>query len=112
MARVLVLVLVVGVVIDVFALIDLWGIDRSRIRVFNKPVWAVIIIALPVVGAILWFLVGRGGKGRGGRVVIAPDDDPEFLRRLSEEARRAERARRREQGEQERSDPDDEPTAR
>ena len=43
-------------------------------------------IVLPVIGAILWFLIGRPRGTSPRRVTyshpIAPDDDPEFLRNL------------------------------
>ena len=46
----------------------------------------VAIVALPVVGPVGWFAVGRppggGIAGPGRRPPIAPDDDPDFLRRL------------------------------
>lgn len=98
----LIVVAVAAVILDVFALIDLRYFDAARIRTFNKPIWAVVIILVPIVGAVLWFLVGRGTGGRGlgrrpARPPVAPDDDPEFLRRIREEQEAAERIRRLEQ---------------
>jgi hypothetical protein len=90
-------VLVIALVIDVFALIDLRYIDRSRIRAFSKPVWAIIIIVVPVIGALLWFLLGRGRKAAPVVRPMAPDDDPEFLRRLRDDSEQQERIRRMEQ---------------
>ncbi len=90
-------VIVVAVIIDVFALIDLRYIDRARIRSFSKPVWAVIIIVVPIVGALLWFLLGRGRAVPAAPRSTAPDDDPEFLRRLREESEEQQRIRRLEQ---------------
>ena len=90
-------VLVVAVVIDVFALIDLRYLDRSRVRAFSKPVWAVIIILVPVIGAALWFFLGRGRKAKAQPRAVAPDDDPEFLRKLHDESEQEERIRRLEQ---------------
>ena len=90
-------IVVIAVVIDVFALIDLRYIDRSRIRAFSKPVWAVIIIVVPVIGAILWFILGRGRAVKQAPRQVAPDDDPEFLRKLREESEQQERIRRMEQ---------------
>ena len=88
---------VIAVVIDVFALIDLRYIDRSRIRAFSKPVWAIIIIVVPVIGAILWFLLGRGRAVKKAKRQVAPDDDPEFLKKLGEGSEYDERIRRMEQ---------------
>jgi hypothetical protein len=49
--------------------------------------WAVTVVALPVVGAACWLLFGRpNAESRGeidaNRRPQAPDDDPDFLRRL------------------------------
>ncbi len=93
----LIIVVVVAVVIDVFALIDLRYVDRARIRAFSKPVWALIIVLVPVVGALLWFLLGRGRPIRPAPTPVAPDDDPAFLERLREESAQDERIRRLEQ---------------
>ena len=90
-------IVVIAVVIDVFALIDLRYIDRSRIRAFSKPVWAVIILVVPVIGAILWFILGRGRAVKRAPRQVAPDDDPEFLKKLREESEQQERIRRMEQ---------------
>lgn len=89
MTRLLVIALVVAVALTVFAVVDVAYFDRLRVRGVPKGVWIVMILLVPVVGALLWFFVGRGprgGRGRSGgsgrRGPIAPDDDPEFLRNL------------------------------
>lgn len=89
MTRLLVIALVVAVALTVFAVVDVAYFDRLRVRGVPKGVWIVVILLVPVVGALLWFFVGRGprgGRGRSGgsgrRGPIAPDDDPEFLRNL------------------------------
>jgi hypothetical protein len=89
---------VAAVILDVFALVDLALIDRTRVRAFPKWVWIVVIVVVPFIGAILWFLVGHGWSRRGGeRRVIAPDDDPSFLKNLSRDEEQNERIRRLEQ---------------
>lgn len=93
----LLVVFVAAVVIDVFALIDLRYLERSRVRAFSKPVWALIIVLVPVVGAALWFLLGRGRRVRVVPLPPAPDDDPEFLSRLRLGSAQDERIRRLEQ---------------
>lgn len=72
----------------VFALVDVSLIEKERVRGLPKWGWIVLIIVVPIVGAVLWLAVGRvrlgeGGSRRGRR--IAPDDDPEFLSRLNRE---------------------------
>jgi type VI protein secretion system component VasK len=89
---------IVALVLDVFALVDVALIERSRVRAFPKLVWILIILVVPFVGALLWFLVGRDWRRRRGeRRVIAPDDDPAFLRSLAEQEAQEERIRRLEQ---------------
>jgi hypothetical protein len=84
---------------SIFAIIDIALIDRARVKSLPKILWAIIAMIL-LVGPIIWFLLGRerltprGGRGgsvrRGPR---APDDDPDFLRKLSREQAQQERIR-------------------
>ena len=107
MARLFVIVPFLVVALDVFAIVDLALIDPRRVRTLNKFVWVLIILVLPVVGALLWFLVGRERRDAGGsRRTVAPDDDPAFLRNLNTQGDRQERIRRLEQ---ELADLDDDP---
>lgn len=41
------------------ALIDLITIEGSRVKYLDKFFWIVIVILLPGVGSILWFVIGR-----------------------------------------------------
>lgn len=98
---------VAAVVLDIFAVVDLVIIDRARVRAFPKVFWVIIILVVPFVGALLWFLVGRDWGSRGGeRTMVAPDDDPTFLRNLRRDEDQDERIRRLEQ---ELADLDDDP---
>ncbi len=98
---------VAAFVLDVFAIIDLVLIERGRVRAFPKFLWLLIILVVPFVGALLWFLVGRERRDRGGeRRTVAPDDDPAFLRNLRRDEEQDERIRRLEQ---ELADLDDDP---
>jgi len=69
----------------IYALVDCLFAESSRFRALNKPLWALIIVVLPVVGAVLWFLLGRARKSGRPEVrrFVAPDDDPEFSGRSS-----------------------------
>ncbi|WP_210480207.1 PLD nuclease N-terminal domain-containing protein [Naasia sp. SYSU D00948] len=96
MARFWVIAAVVAAAFMIYSLVDCAMTDRSRIRGPRKGVWLLIIL-LPVLGGLLWFLVGRGrASGRPTRTV-APDDDPAFLRRLAQDKDQEERIRRLEQ---------------
>ncbi len=85
-------------VIFVYGLVDVIRTDGRLTRGISKPAWIVVMIVLPVVGAILWLLIGRprgtSGQQQSRRHPTAPDDDPDFLRNLE--------ARRRQQAEAER----------
>ncbi|MET3921983.1 PLD nuclease N-terminal domain-containing protein [Arthrobacter sp. UYEF20] len=81
-----VVVAVAVLVVFVYGLIDVIRTDSRQTRGISKPAWIVVQIVLPVIGAILWFLIGRP-RGTGPAPVtyshpIAPDDDPDFLRNL------------------------------
>jgi len=79
---------VVVVILTVYAVVDCALFDRNRIRGVPRWAWILMIIFLPVLGAVLWLVIGRGRRSNtantGGRVTrsMAPDDDPDFLRGL------------------------------
>jgi hypothetical protein len=111
MIRVLVPLVLTGLL--VFAVVDIIAIDGSRVRGLPKYAWIGLAIILPLIGPLLWFLVGRErleprnhGRYADGRAVpaspsspgrrfgpIAPDDDPDFLGRLSREQQQEDRIR-------------------
>src|SRR5919206_1371411 len=102
MLRVVVVLVVVGVM--VYALVDCLRADARDLRLLPRPAWLLIII-VPLVGAVLYLLAGRpvGVTEEPAPRPLAPDDDPEFLRRLDIERRRRQadeqRRRRRERQE-------------
>jgi hypothetical protein len=107
MARFYVVLAFLVLAFDVFAIVDVMLIDQRRIRALNRPLWVLVIVVLPVIGAILWFLAGRERRnGAGDRRTVAPDDDPAFLRNLRRDEEQDERIRRLEQ---ELADLDDDP---
>lgn len=89
MARLLVIVPVIVLAAMIFALVDLLGIEESRVRALPKPLWIVVIVVLPLIGSVLWFVLGRdrGDRPRSG-ARPAPDDDPAFLGRIKRESER------------------------
>ena len=96
-----VLILLIAIAVVLWALFDAIQTDSRDMRRLNKPLWVAVILLLPF-GAFLWFVFGRpkvpagaGSRGpaahpaRAGREQVsrpAPDDDPEFLARLSQQA--------------------------
>ena len=77
MSRIIIAVVVVALVLTVYAIIDCAMTDRDACRIFSKPVWMLIVL-LPVAGALLWILFGKRGPVA---TRPAPDDDPEYLAR-------------------------------
>ncbi len=98
MARLLVVLPFVVLALDVFAIVDVAFTEPRRIRALNKPIWVILIVILPVLGAILWLAVGKARRDRDGEArSTAPDDDPAFLRNLRRDEKQDERIRRLEQ---------------
>jgi len=95
MSRVLPIAIVVWVAFTVFTLVDVALIDRRRIRGLPKLVWILVILLVPLVGGTLWLVVGRVRSGDVAGSVrrgpVAPDDDPDFLRKLNRERAMEER---------------------
>lgn len=75
----------------VYTLADLAQYPAPRVAGFPRWAWALMIILLPFIGAIGWLFARRGNdpqppaRGRGSG---APDDDPEYLAWLRDQARR------------------------
>lgn len=93
MARGLLILALVAAVFWVFTIVDCAVQPPTRHRGVSKPVWILIVVLLPVLGGILWLVVGRTRKSA---VVArrAPDDDPEFLGRIGTISDQDERIRR------------------
>jgi hypothetical protein len=98
---------VVVVILTIYTVVDCALFDRSRIRGLPRWAWILIIVFIPVIGPILWLLIGRGRRnqpvGRTTRT-MAPDDDIDFLKGLNKNKDQEERIR---QMEQELADLDD-----
>jgi len=92
--------ILIAVGLTIFTVVDIALIDRTRVKVLPKVLW-ILIAFVVVVGPVLWFLLGReritprgGASGSVRRGPRAPDDDPEFLRRLAREREQEERIRK------------------
>jgi hypothetical protein len=80
MVRLLLIFALVAVIFWVFSIVDAAVQPAERHRGVGKPVWVAIVVVFPVIGGILWFAIGR--VSANAPRVIAPDDDPDFLRGL------------------------------
>ena len=102
---------VIGLVIIglwLWAIYDSVIIPVERVRYLPKAVWVIIVLLFFPIGAAAWFIFGRGralagsgvtppsratwgGRAASGvparRTMIAPDDDPDFLRSLNKPKR-------------------------
>ena len=99
--------------LHLYVLLDVLRSPGSEVRVMPKWLWLLVSL-VPLLGPAGWLLAGRpavgpssgggggggaggiGGGPRPGRGPLAPDDDPEFLKRLDEQswAARMEKLRR------------------
>ena len=99
-------------VVMLYAFIDCLHSPGVLVRVLPKWLWLVVIVVVPLLGAIGWLLGGRPARasvdvaaasgsvfGRSRRAAVAPDDDPAFLRQLSDEEGQRKMRERRERGE-------------
>ena len=93
MPRVLLILALVATAFWVFTIVDCAVQPPNRHRGVSKPIWLLIVVLLPVLGGILWLIVGRV---RASSIVArrAPDDDPEFLGRIGTISDQDERIRR------------------
>ncbi|GHG46919.1 hypothetical protein GCM10011331_07290 [Flavimobilis marinus] len=92
MLRILLTLAVIALI--VYAATDCAGSTDDERRGVPKPLWMLIIIVLPVFGAVAWLIQRYSGRknrprpARSPRPPVAPDDDPDFLWRLEQERRR------------------------
>ena len=96
---------VLGVLFAAVALISCLSVsDKRTIRRMPRALWVLVIMLIPLVGPVAWFVFGRPRKPlsapSGWRVAAglperprppAPDDDPDFLRSLEPPGREPER---------------------
>jgi hypothetical protein len=64
-ARVLLIGSFVLAAIMIYAIVDVAITPKNRVRKIPKPVWFVVIVLFPLVGAVLWFLTGKTRRNAG-----------------------------------------------
>ena len=90
-----VVLLLVSVGVTIYALVDCWRSTDDEVRGLPRPAWILLIILIgplgvPPFGAAAYLLFGRPTATLPGpRRVVAPDDDPDFLRQLDQQRRKA-----------------------
>ncbi|MFI8593251.1 PLD nuclease N-terminal domain-containing protein [Microbacterium sp. NPDC078428] len=93
MPRVLLILAVLALVFYVVSIVDCAVQPPNRHRGVPKSAWLAIIVVLPVLGGILWFVIGRGRR-QTAAARRAPDDDPVFLGSIGSISDQDERIRR------------------
>ncbi len=93
MVRVWLILGFVALAFWVYAIVDVAVQPATRHRAVSKPVWIAIVVLLPVLGGILWLVIGRTRRSVV-QARRAPDDDPEFLGRIGTQSEQDERIRR------------------
>ena len=88
MTRVALTLLLIALVADVAAIVSCALTPEAQVRGIPKPLWLLVILVFPGLGAVLWFVFGRERQAARVRPT-APDDDPEFLRSLGRSRRAA-----------------------
>jgi hypothetical protein len=96
MAKVLLVLAAIGVTL--YAVIDCLRSDDDEIRTLPKPLWLLIIVAVPLFGGMVWILFGREPVHRSPMSrryrALGPDDDVDFLRSLQIPRRDTDRKRK------------------
>ena len=74
------------VIFTVFVTVFAASAERSEVRNLPKWAWVLLCIFVTPAGGLLYLALGRP-KGEPKRKTVAPDDDPEFLRKLRDQLR-------------------------
>lgn len=92
MTRVAVATIAFLVIWGVFTTVFAASAQKQEVRLLPKWLWVILCALVPFFGGLLYLMVGRplrkdpGGIGKGR--VIAPDDDPNFLRDISKKMKK------------------------
>jgi len=97
MVRLFVFLAAVQLVLLVLALIG--ALSAERVRTLPRALWVVVILLIPLLGPLAYFLFGRpvpppregGPVRRTSPRPSSPDDDPDFLRSMDTEQSRRDR---------------------
>ena len=54
--------LILGLLVFIFPLIALVDILKSKFEGDSKLIWVIVVVFVPIMGSILYFLIGRNQK--------------------------------------------------
>jgi hypothetical protein len=116
--RYLLFAIAITAVFTIFTTVFAISANPNQVRLLPKWVWVVICLLVPILGGILYITLGRPMPGSYGTSTtrgpnrgpgsttrtstIAPDDDPDFLKRLRDRLNRDDDSTG--------ADPDEDPT--
>ena len=95
MTRLAVATIAFLVVFTVFTTVFAVSANKQDVRLLPKWAWILLCLLVPFFGGLLYLMVGRPlrtgpAAPKGKKRVVAPDDDPDFLRDLSKKLRKDE----------------------
>jgi hypothetical protein len=95
MTRLAVATIAFLVVFTVFTTVFAASANKQEVRLLPKWAWILLCLFVPFFGGLLYLMVGRPlrtgpAAPKGKKRVVAPDDDPDFLRNLSKKLRKDE----------------------
>jgi len=95
MTRLLLFLFGTWLLFTVFVTVFAASANKNEVRNLPKWLWVIICAIVPIIGGLLYLVLGRPigrPKRTFGRTrVIAPDDDPQFLRDLASKLDSAEK---------------------
>lgn len=113
MTRVALATIAFLVIWAVFTTVFAASANKPEVRLLPKWLWVVLCAVVPFFGGLLYLMVGRplrkepgafGGKGK----VIAPDDDPTFLRDIAKKLKDEDKPESKPESKPEAKDPGEE----
>ncbi len=79
-----------AIALYIYFIIDVLRTPRGETRSLPKYVWLLLVVLIPLLGGLFWLALGRvwpspGSRFGRNRAPMAPDDDPKFLKQLSDD---------------------------
>lgn len=88
MIRTLIFLFAVWLLFTVFVTVFAASAKKNEVRNLPKWAWILVCLFVPIIGGLLYLVLGRpAGRPKqrfGNTKIVAPDDDPTFLRDLSD----------------------------